>query len=36
MEAEKVNGVLSWSQQKNVKDVRKFLGYQQLKFDDQN
>ena len=26
MEAEKVDGVLSWSQPKNVKDVRKFLG----------
>jgi len=26
MEAEKVNGVLSWPQPKNVKDVRKFLG----------
>jgi len=26
MEAEKVDGVLSWPQPKNVKDVRKFLG----------
>ena len=26
MEKEKVNGVLSWSEPKNVKDVRKFLG----------
>jgi len=26
MEVEKVNGVLSWPQPKNVKDVRKFLG----------
>jgi len=26
MEEEKVNGVLSWPQSKNVKDVRKFLG----------
>jgi len=26
MEAEKVNGVLSWPQPKNMKDVRKFLG----------
>ena len=26
MEIEKVNGVLSWPQPKNVKDVRKFLG----------
>jgi len=26
MEAEKVDGVLSWSQPKNVKDIRKFLG----------
>jgi len=26
MEAEKVNGVLSWPQPKNVKNVRKFLG----------
>jgi len=26
MEAEKVNGILSWSEPKNVKDVRKFLG----------
>jgi len=26
METEKVNGVLSWLQSKNVKDVRKFLG----------
>jgi len=26
MEVEKVNGVLSWPQLKNVKDVRKFLG----------
>ena len=26
MEKEKVEGVLSWPQQKNVKDVRKFLG----------
>ena len=26
MEEEKVDGVLSWSQPKNVKDVRKFLG----------
>jgi len=26
MEAEKVDGVLSWSQPKNIKDVRKFLG----------
>jgi len=25
MEAKKVDGVLSWSQPKNVKDVRKFL-----------
>jgi len=25
MEAEKVDGVLSWSQPKNVKDIRKFL-----------
>jgi len=27
MEAEKVDGVLSWPQPKNVKDVRKFLGF---------
>jgi len=26
METEKVDGVLSWSQPKNVKDIRKFLG----------
>jgi len=26
IEKEKVNGVLSWSKPKNVKDVRKFLG----------
>ena len=26
MEEEKINGVLSWPQPKNVKDVRKFLG----------
>jgi len=26
MEAEKVNGVLSWPQSKSIKDVRKFLG----------
>jgi len=26
MEKEKVDGVLSWSEPKNVKDVRKFLG----------
>jgi len=26
IEAEKVDGVLSWSQPKNVKDIRKFLG----------
>jgi len=26
MEAEKVEGVLSWPQPKNVKNVRKFLG----------
>jgi len=26
MEAEKVDGVLSWPQSKNVKDIRKFLG----------
>jgi len=26
MEKEKVNGVLSWPEPKNVKDVRKFLG----------
>jgi len=26
MEVEKVDGVLSWPQPKNVKDVRKFLG----------
>jgi len=26
MEAEKVEGMLSWSQPKNVKNVRKFLG----------
>jgi len=26
MEKEKINGVLSWPQPKNVKDVRKFLG----------
>jgi len=26
MEAGKVDGVLSWPQPKNVKDVRKFLG----------
>jgi len=26
MEKEKVNGVLSWSKPKNMKDVRKFLG----------
>jgi len=26
METEKMNGVLSWPQPKNVKDVRKFLG----------
>jgi len=26
MEAEKVDGVLSWPQPKNIKDVRKFLG----------
>jgi len=25
IEAEKVDGVLSWSQPKNIKDVRKFL-----------
>jgi len=25
MEAEKVNGILSWPQPKNMKDVRKFL-----------
>jgi len=25
IEAEKVNGVLSWSESKNVKDIRKFL-----------
>ena len=27
MEVEKVDGVLSWPQPKNVKDVRKFLGF---------
>jgi len=27
MEEEKVDGVLSWPQPKNVKDVRKFLGF---------
>jgi len=26
MEKEKVDGVLSWSEPKNVKDIRKFLG----------
>jgi len=26
MEKEKVEGVLSWSEPKNVKNVRKFLG----------
>ena len=26
MEEEKMDGVLSWSKPKNVKDVRKFLG----------
>ena len=26
IEKEKVNGVLSWPEPKNVKDVRKFLG----------
>jgi len=26
MEEEKVDGVLSWPQPKNVKDIRKFLG----------
>jgi len=26
MEKEKVEGVLSWSEPKNIKDVRKFLG----------
>jgi len=26
MEVEKVDGILSWSQPKTVKDVRKFLG----------
>jgi len=26
MEVEKVDGVLSWPQPKNVKDIRKFLG----------
>jgi len=26
MEREKVEGVLSWSEPKNIKDVRKFLG----------
>jgi len=26
MEAEKVDGVLSWPEPKNVKDIRKFLG----------
>ena len=26
MEKEKVNGVLSWPEPRNVKDVRKFLG----------
>ena len=26
MEAEKVDGVLSWLQPKNMKDIRKFLG----------
>ena len=26
MEEEKVDGVLSWPEPKNVKDVRKFLG----------
>jgi len=26
IEAEKVNGVLSWPESKNVKDVKKFLG----------
>jgi len=26
MEKEKVEGVLSWSEPKNMKDVRKFLG----------
>jgi len=26
IEAEKINGVLSWPESKNVKDIRKFLG----------
>ena len=26
IEKEKVNGVLSWPEPKNIKDVRKFLG----------
>ena len=26
MEKEKVEGVLSWSEPKNIKDIRKFLG----------
>ena len=26
MEKEKMNGVLSWPEPKNVKDIRKFLG----------
>ena len=26
MEKEKVNGVLSWPEPKNMKDIRKFLG----------
>jgi len=26
MEAEKVDGMLSWPQPKNMKDIRKFLG----------
>jgi len=26
MEVEKVDGVLSWPEPKNIKDVRKFLG----------
>ena len=30
METEKVNGVLSWPQPKNVKDVRKFLASQTI------
>jgi len=27
MEKEKVDGVLSWPEPKNIKDIRKFLGF---------